>query len=105
MPIRAKLLTAYLAVALAVLTGAALRGPLTADGLLLGLPAGLLWTVATALTTFLALAVYDAAAERARGVSPGASEGHSASRAHSASAEPRASEPHGKRAAEEDRPR
>ena len=56
----------YLAVALAVLTGAALRGPLTADGLLLGLPAGLFWTVALALTTFLALAAYDAVAERER---------------------------------------
>jgi len=93
MPIRSKLLTAYLAVALAVLTGAALRGPLTADGLLLGLPAGLFWTVALALTTFLALAAYDAAAERARGMSPGSSEGHGASEAH------------GERAAEEDRPR
>ena len=66
MPTRAKLLAAYLVVALAVLTGAALRGPLTADGLLLGLPAGLFWTVALALTTFLALAAYDAVAERAR---------------------------------------
>lgn len=66
MPTRAKLLAAYLAVALAVLTGAALRGPLTADGLLLGLPAGLFWTVALALTTFLALAAYDAVAERER---------------------------------------
>ena len=99
MPIRAKLLAAYLAVALAVLTGAALRDPLTADGLLLGLPAGLFWTVALALTTFLALAVYDAAAERARGTSPGSSEGRGAREAHGAS------EAHGKRAAEEDRPR
>lgn len=99
MPIRAKLLTAYLAVALAVLTGAALRGPLTADGLLLGLPAGLFWTVALALTTFLALGVYDAAAERARGTSPGAREERGAREAHDAS------EAYGKRAAEEDRPR
>ena len=99
MPIRSKLLTAYLAVALAVLTGAALRGPLTADGLLLGLPAGLFWTVALALTTFLALAAYDAVAERARGTSPGSSEGRGAREAHDAS------EAHGKRAAEEGRPR
>lgn len=70
MPTRAKLLAAYLAVALAVLTGAALRGPLTADGLLLGLPAGLFWTVALALTTFLALAAYDAVAERERASDP-----------------------------------
>ena len=99
MPIRAKLLTAYLAVALAVLAGAALRGPLTADGLLLGLPAGLFWTVALALTTFLALAAYDAAAERARGTSPDARGGHGACEAHGGS------EAHGERAAEEDRPR
>ena len=99
MPIRSKLLTAYLAVALAVLTGAALRGPLTADGLLLGLPAGLFWTVALALTTFLALAAYDAVAERARSTSPEARGGHGACEAHDGS------EAHGERAAEEDRPR
>ena len=45
------------------------------------------------LAVIWALAVYDAAAERARGMSPGSSEGHGAREAH------------GERAAEEDRPR
>lgn len=59
------LLAAYLAFAGAALTGLVLRGPLTADGLVLGLPAGLFGTVALALATFVVLAVYD----RVRGAS------------------------------------
>jgi hypothetical protein len=61
MRVRDGLLVAYLAFAGAALTGLVLRGPLTADGLVLGLPAGLFGTVALAFATFAALAAYDAA--------------------------------------------
>lgn len=61
MRVRDGLLLTYLAFAGAALTGLVFRGPLTADGLVLGLPAGLFGTVALALATFAALAAYDAA--------------------------------------------
>ena len=60
MRVRDGLLVAYLAFAGAALTGLVLREPLTADGLILGLPAGLFGTVVLALATFAALAAYDA---------------------------------------------
>lgn len=65
MPLRGVLLLAYLVLAAGGLTGGFFRGSLTSDGLLLGLPAGLFWTVAWALATFLALGLYDAAGRRA----------------------------------------
>ena len=50
---RELLLTAYLVVCTLALTGIVLRGPATADGLVLGLPSGLafvtFWAVATPL--------------------------------------------------------
>lgn len=60
MSFRNALFLAYVTVALLSLTGALFRGAATADGLYLGLPAGLAWVTAWAVATFLVLVVYDA---------------------------------------------
>lgn len=60
MRIRDLLLLAYVVVALGALTGVLFRGVMTADGLYLGLPAGLAWVSAWALVTFVVVAIYDA---------------------------------------------
>ena len=56
--IRHVLLLAYVVLALGSLTGVLFRGVMTADGLYLGLPAGLAWVTGWALVTFVVVAVY-----------------------------------------------
>ena len=57
---RETILIGYLLVAALSLTGVLFRGVATADGLVLGLPAGLAWVMGWSIATFLVLAVYDA---------------------------------------------
>ena len=60
MSTRDLLLTAYLAVCTLALTGVVLRGPATADGLVLGLPSGLAFVTFWAVVTPLVMWAYTA---------------------------------------------
>jgi hypothetical protein len=60
MRLRETALLSYLLIAVLSLTGVIFRGAMTADGLVLGLPAGLAWVMGWSLATFVVFAAYDA---------------------------------------------
>lgn len=59
MSLRTLLFVSFLVVALLALTGVAFEGIATGDWRVLGLPAGLVWTVGWSVATFLAVSAYD----------------------------------------------
>ena len=70
MRLRETVLISYLLIAVLSLTGVIFKRAMTADGLVLGLPAGLAWVMGWSLATFVVFAAYDATRPD-RGSTPG----------------------------------